>query len=101
MTDLTQITTPFGLLDEETQQALRDWPHGLEVFCPSSEWRDAGCEHFFNDIAYRAKPAPERVVWYTSTDAKGFASRTFVPSVTFRISCNPDGTDPQIQRVEG
>jgi hypothetical protein len=30
--DLIENTTPFGLLDEETQKRMKAWPHGLEVW---------------------------------------------------------------------
>jgi hypothetical protein len=31
--DLTWITAPFGLLDDDTQERLLEWPHGVELFC--------------------------------------------------------------------
>lgn len=39
MTDLTKITTPFGLLDEATQEALKAWPHGFEEWW-NGDWID-------------------------------------------------------------
>ena len=62
MTDLTKITTPFGLLDEETQQALRDYDQQngiLQYFTPSG-WVDRKPRSdFMAALAYRAKPKPE------------------------------------------
>lgn len=58
MEDLTKIDRPFGLLDPETQKALKNWPHGLEYF-DGYRWfprlfRDHGL-HW----TYRAIPAPK------------------------------------------
>lgn len=57
MTDLTKITTPFGLLDPETQKALRDWPHGVEVWC-GGMWQIIQSSPVNPDFTYRARPAP-------------------------------------------
>lgn len=59
MTDLTQITTPFGLLDAETQKALREWPHGWDVYgCfREDDWEQID-EGFCGYRTYRARPAP-------------------------------------------
>ncbi len=63
MTDLTAITTPFGLLDAETQAALK--AHGGPY-----EWYDGTCWHpmayqpswwFLRDI-YRVTPTYVREV---------------------------------------
>jgi hypothetical protein len=41
MTDLTKITTPFGLLDAKTQQALRDHlAAGGELEVYNNGWRN-------------------------------------------------------------
>lgn len=58
MTDLTKITTPFGLLDPETQEALRKWEHGVECFSASSVWCEPINMVFFAHCTYRARPAP-------------------------------------------
>lgn len=58
MTDLTKITTPFGLLDKETQDALRAWGHGWDAF-GGNDWQDVqGFCSFSEWITYRARPAP-------------------------------------------
>jgi hypothetical protein len=66
--DLIDNTTPFGLLDEETQERMRAWKHGWQVWTKSADdpvWRK------WNEVAsssqlaassgyvFRAKPAPE------------------------------------------
>lgn len=58
MTDLTKITTPFGLLDAETQAALKAWPHGVEVWISGDAWADCRRPGWHDRDVYRAKPAP-------------------------------------------
>jgi hypothetical protein len=38
MTDLTKVNVPFGLLDEETQTALREHPGPIEVWSGFGGW---------------------------------------------------------------
>jgi len=72
MTDLTTITTPFGLLDTETREALRAHGGPYQVFAgnnwgqPYSPHQDEWCV----DFAYRVKPAPPkpREWWITLDD---------------------------------
>ena len=61
--DLTKITTPFGLLDTETQDALRRAFHdGAKIdYWSGDEWAqldDDPC--FFGRATYRVRPEPER-----------------------------------------
>lgn len=62
MIDLTTITTPFGLLDTETREALRAHGGPYQVFAgnswgqPYSPHQDEWCV----DFAYRVKPAPPK-----------------------------------------
>lgn len=80
--DLTKIIAPFGLLDDDTQQRLRAWPHGVEFFTARGAWVVCGHPSFFGDGAYRARPAqlePDYVDWsqvgpavnYIATDEDG------------------------------
>jgi len=60
--DLTALETPFGLLPEPVQAALRAWPHGLEIYT----YDETGCVgawlemwlRFYDWHTVRAKPAP-------------------------------------------
>ena len=58
--DLTALETPFGLLPEPVQDALRAWPHGVEMMTYSGQM----IEYNFPDMkgkrgaVWRAKPAP-------------------------------------------
>lgn len=56
--DLTAITAPFGLLDDDTRQRLHAWPHGWEFVTARGEWAVCYNPQFFRDYAYRARPAP-------------------------------------------
>lgn len=58
--DLTTITTPFGLLDAETQAALKAHGGPWEYF-GTGGWSQAGHPHQWHDgYAYRVKPAPPK-----------------------------------------
>ena len=59
--DLTKINCPFGLLDDDTQERLKTWPHGHEFLCGYNAylgWDDTSSPHWANTGTYRAKPAP-------------------------------------------
>jgi hypothetical protein len=57
--DLFSITTPFGLLPPETQQALREWKGPVQFYSTRGEWlTTAGKPYFDFHMAYRAKPLP-------------------------------------------
>ena len=55
--DLTTITTPFGLLDETTQKALREYDGDVELWF-GGEWDDLENPSFGQSYTYRAKPTP-------------------------------------------
>lgn len=57
MTDLTKITTPFGLLDPETQEALK--AHGGPYECwDGGKWLGWVYPSWLGDNTYRVKPQP-------------------------------------------
>ena len=55
--DLTTITTPFGLLDDDTQKALREYDDVIEVW-NGEKWVKRDCPSFVKSHTYRAKPTP-------------------------------------------
>lgn len=61
MTDLTKITTPFGLLDEATQEALRECGGPWEVFYDDG-WNVTYQPGWFYNLAYRQRP--QRREWW-------------------------------------
>jgi hypothetical protein len=57
--DLTQITTPFGLLDEATQKALRDCGRPWECY-GVDDWLLKFNPDFTGHLTYRLKPQPPK-----------------------------------------
>ena len=73
MIDLTTITTPFGLLDDETQEALKAHGGPYQYWFSEDGWRDyKGIGHptWTVHTVYRVKPAPPkpREWWITLGD---------------------------------
>ena len=62
--DLTALETPFGLLPDPVQEALKVWPHGLELYnCDETGSRGAwiNAPYAFRDWhTVRVKPEPYR-----------------------------------------
>lgn len=65
MIDLTKITTPFGLLDDDTKDALTAHGGPYEAFCQRGHlfcWRESGEGGISIDthqaLAWRVKPQP-------------------------------------------
>jgi hypothetical protein len=54
--NLTALETPFGLLPDPVQVALKAWPHGHQRYA-SQAWIDDN-DGMFSAVTYRAKPAP-------------------------------------------
>ena len=76
MTDLTKITTPLGLLDEETQEALRAHGGPYETWNSQGGWRDwteyGSPEFDYTNLVYRVKPAPPKPrEWWLSIGNTG------------------------------
>lgn len=69
MTDLTKITTPFGLLDEETQQALQ-MAHTsgkiIEAYSALSKWEFLDAPGWVSSMTYRVRPEPETTTVYVN-----------------------------------
>lgn len=78
MTDLTKITTPFGLLDAETQKALQEHCGPFEFYDYRGLWSDIGSGEWFPSLAYRVKPQPPkpREWWANIYPGVGFMHAT-------------------------
>lgn len=72
MTDLTKITTPFGLLDRETQEALKAHPGAIEAFMVNGAWEVSHDPSWYPSMTYRVKPAPlqPREVWINEYEGR-------------------------------
>lgn len=70
--DLTKITTPFGLLDEETQEALKAHGGPYEAFTEDGLWEPSKKPSWSKEFAYRVKPSPPkpREWWAKLTDGR-------------------------------
>lgn len=89
--DLTKITCPFGMLDDDTQRRLDDH---VDAGGAIEGWRDCGwslCGNGIWDkyITYRAKPQPKRPT--TWVQFGGYV---------YRITRDEDGSNPTIELVE-
>ena len=60
MIDLTKITTPFGLLDAETQVALRAHGGPWEFLNLSGSWDELVSPAWHLNSTYRVKPDPPK-----------------------------------------
>lgn len=111
--DLTQITCPFGMLDDDTQRKLDNHAAaGGEV----EIWRDYGwslCKYINWDeyLTYRAKPKPKRLVtwlqWDDDDEALCCEDRheadhclKLYGGYIYRIERDEDGSNPAIELVE-
>lgn len=105
--DLTQITCPFGMLDDDTQNRLRCCKK-VEVFDVDG-WYDL--PDFFHPIStYRAKPKPKRLVtWVHWDEDDAVCCETHKEAnqclnnyggYTYRITRDEDGSNPTIELVE-
>lgn len=62
--DLTQITTPFGLLDAETQAALKAHGGPWEMYDGAPmNWQDIHAPQWQDACTYRVRPALPREWW--------------------------------------
>lgn len=57
MEDLYKIERPFGLLDKETQDAVRKCEEA-EFYGAFGEWCPKGSAEFIPSVTYRCKPKP-------------------------------------------
>lgn len=58
--DLTKITTPFGLLDAETQKALSAHGGPWESYAAGCKWVHCPSPAWVDSSTYRVKPAPPK-----------------------------------------
>ena len=59
LVDLTAITTPYGLLDRETQEALEAHGGPYEMYTGDG-WRQRNHPSWGETCTYRVKPAPPK-----------------------------------------
>jgi hypothetical protein len=97
--DLRTLETPFGLLPEDVQKALKAWPHGQELWGGNSWW-EYHSGGFSPTHTYRAKPAPEVKEYVLYWKAKLHATLYQYPHDTHRITIRDDGTGKLTAELE-
>ena len=116
--DLTQITCPFGMLDDDTQGRFTEYKISggvIEIWTSSNLWEN---EHLnplnfsFQDWrVYRAKPKPKRVVTWVQWDEddaplccddlyEANECLKMYGGHIYRIERDEDGSNPTIELVE-
>jgi len=107
--DPTQNRIPFGLLTEEEQEILRNWPHGVEFYIGCDEWNEIRNPSYSIGITYRAKLLPERIVSWHNVYEGGFGGpydsrekadymdiSSELRTCVYRIERDADGSNPEI-----
>lgn len=56
--DITQNSTPHGLLDDDTRARFDAWPHGVAYLACDGTWVDIDYPSWAPSLTYRALPAP-------------------------------------------
>jgi hypothetical protein len=115
--DLIENTTPFGLLNHETQERMKAWPHGFEVWVAGRKDHEAVAggwasvfEHndysHFDDNAncvFRAMDAPEpepepsKVLHEVCITVE---SALLNKEMHFKLSFDADLKNPTIEAIE-
>lgn len=107
--DLTQITCPFGMLDDDTQERLKACDEVESFNGTSGKWvKPAWWEP---SATYRAKPKPKRVVTWVqwdntwgALDAETLGEAKKVQKdyggYIYRIERDEDGSNPTIELVD-
>jgi hypothetical protein len=75
MTDLTAITTPYGLLDDATREALKAHGGPYQVWDPSyvHQWYIVtDLPRWVERLVYRVRPSPPKPrEWWVTSDDRG------------------------------
>ena len=72
MTDLTKIEKPFGLLDAETQEALKAHGGPYEIYGTNGKWVPGKNKFWLKNFVYRVKPQPPKPrEWWAVFDRMG------------------------------
>ena len=106
--DLTQITCPFGMLDDDTQERLKACD-SVEFYSYIGGWSSPVSPSFACYVTYRAKPKPKRVVTWVQWDESNAlcgedrheADRhlKMYGGYIYRIERDEDGSNPTIELV--
>ena len=114
--DLIKNTTPFGLLDVETQERMKAWKHGFEVWNQNENFADGWADAAMTEgvafssqfdansgYVFRAKPAPEpepepvEVLHEVSITVE---SPLLAKEMHFKLSFDADLKNPTIEEIK-
>jgi hypothetical protein len=108
--DLIENTTPFGLLDKETQERMRAWEHGWKVWNQSENFADGWTDVSFSSqfaanfgYVFRAKlarepePEPSEVVHEVSITVE---SPLLTKEMHFKLSFDAELKNPTIEEIQ-
>jgi hypothetical protein len=102
--DLTTNRIAFGLLPEDVQRAMNDWPHGWEMYDSSGQWDQWPTPLWSFPATYRAIPAPkvtEHVLyWRDGMGAWPYRKDSDTYRDTHRITLRDDGKGNLTATVE-
>ena len=111
--DLTQITCPFGMLDDDTQERFEDYAifFDVEVFLNGIWHEDDPYEPRNFGYTYRAKPKPKRVTTWLQWDEddaplccddihEANECLKNYGGYIYKIERDEDGSNPTIELVE-
>lgn len=104
--DLIKNTTPFGLLDEETQERMMAWEHGWKVWngIIADGWFDVASSSQFaanSGYVFRAKPAPEPEPVEVRHELSITVESPLLPKeMHYLLSVNAKLEDPKIEAIE-
>ena len=107
--DLAQITCPFGMLDDDTQERLKACDEVESFNGTTGTWVTPAW--WEPSATYRAKPKPQRLVMWVHLDEVNAAVccesiyevNFWLKSYggyTYRIERDEDGSNPTIELVE-
>lgn len=97
--DPTTNRIPFGLLSEDEQSALMDWPHGFE-FWWEDEWNSCA-PAWQADTVYRGKPAPVVTSVWSNVHPKHVTPYTYGSrAAADRVSSSPNCTRIAVLRID-
>lgn len=98
--DLTAITTPFGLLDAATQQALRDHGGPYEIYTREGWVAPGGRPAWTGVSVYRVKPKPAMTVEVLYWERGNFGTRDRCPTDTHKITITLEDDKPTAIKIE-
>ena len=106
--DLIENKTPFGLLGDETQERMRAWPHGWQVWNQNENFADGWTEVAFSSqfaansgYVFRAKPAPDPEPVEVRHEVSITVESPLLPKeMHYKLSFDEKLENPKIEAIE-